>query len=64
MNPQALMYDSLYEPISSQSSVSQYKPNFGLGGPSSHYEDNFGPCSKVCFLDIFYCNFFSGKFQN
>ena len=50
MNPQALMYDSLYEPISSQSSVSQYKPNFGLGGPSSHYEDNFGPCSKVFFL--------------
>ena len=40
------MYDPLYEPISGQSSVSQYKPNFGLGGPSSHYDDNFGPCSK------------------
>ena len=46
LNPQALMYDPLYEPISGQSSVSQYKPNFGLGGPSSHYDDNFGPCSK------------------
>ena len=46
LNPQALMYDPLYEPISGQSSISQYKPNFGLGGPSSHYDDNFGPCSK------------------
>ena len=47
MNPQAMIYDPLYEPISGQSSVSnQHKPNFGLGGLSSHYDDSFGPCSK------------------
>jgi len=51
MNPQAMIYDPLYEPISGQNAVAnQHKPNFGLGGSSSHYDDSFGPCSKC--LDL------------
>jgi hypothetical protein len=48
MNSQAMIYDPLYEPISGQSTVSTglKQPNFGVGGPSSHYEDYFGTCSK------------------
>lgn len=53
MNPQALIYDPLYEPISGQSTISnQHKPTFGLGGLSSHYDDNFGPCSKCLQLIV------------
>ena len=49
MNPQALFYDSLYEPISDGKGSHlnhHHKPNFGLGGLGSHYDDSFGPCSK------------------
>ena len=47
MNPHAMAYDPLYEPISGQSTISGgHKPNFGLGGLSCHYDDSFGPCSK------------------
>ena len=53
MNPQAMIYDPLYEPISGQSTVSNHqKPNFGLGGLSSHYGDSFGPCSKCLELIV------------
>lgn len=53
MNPQALIYDPLYEPISGQSTISNHhKPNFGLGGLSSHYDDSFGPCSKCLQLIV------------
>lgn len=53
MNPQAMIYDPLYEPISGQNSISnQHKPNFGLGGLSSHYDDSFGPCSKCLQLIV------------
>ena len=53
MNPQAMLYDPLYEPISGQNAVSnQHKPNFGLGGLSSHYDDSFGPCSKCLELIV------------
>lgn len=46
-----MIYDPLYEPISGQNAVAnQHKPNFGLGGSSSHYDDSFGPCSKC--LDL------------
>ena len=53
MNPQAMIYDPLYEPINGQNAVAnQHKPNFGLGGLSSHYDDNFGPCTKCLELIV------------
>ena len=55
MNPSAMFYDSFYEPISdakngNHNAIHQHKPNFGIGGLGSHYDDNFGPCSKC--LDL------------
>ena len=52
MNPQALAYDPLYEPISGQSSVSQYKPTYNIGGSTTHSDDIFGPCSKCLELIV------------
>merc|ERR1719411_2273735 len=51
MNPSAMFYDSLYEPINESKTNSLHinpnqKPKFGLGGLGSHYDDNYGPCSK------------------
>ena len=53
MNPQAMVYDPLYEPISGQNAVANHhKPNFGLGVLNSHYDDSFGPCSKCLELIV------------
>ena len=60
MNPSAMFYDSFYEPISdgkqngNHNVIHQqhHKPNFGLGGLGSHYDDNFGPCSKCLELIV------------
>jgi len=52
MNPQALSYDPLYEPISGQSSVSQYKPTYNIGGSTTHSDDIFGSCSKCLELIV------------